>query len=487
DRQAIGSLPPSREGRILLRLSLLMDYFPLLPQILDATTVVPNRSGDGLLFEGGPATGLALARPLLSGERLLVVTGMEPVVGSGPMQDSIDGSVPQYDASNDPGFYLAIPADLSPVVRDLAASLSGLSGSELPAALTHLLDEGFTYSLDPSDRPGNDNQQREETPESGNQSESGEFLQHFLSESRTGYCVHFASAAVLLARLAGTPARYVTGFLVSIPQPEDDFLQSGSGGLVRTEITGLNSHAWVELWLPSTGWTSFEATPPMRQPAAGDVRSGATSMSLDDFTLRQLAAITGGRVDLRDPGVHGPGGAITPARLAIGTLAFALVALVGVGLYRKAIQSGWRPGDQAGRWLGTCTGWRDGSPGLAHFRRKARRVVRLATDWGVPGPERSGWLAWEEGVAALLARHGANLNAPSLTPFLTFRKLGVYREVFFGCRPPESQDFVHSDRLASYLRGLSKRHPAGFPVGGSSAQYLPDEAGAGQDTRKGRS
>jgi hypothetical protein len=44
--------------------------------------------------------------------------------------------------------------------------------------------------------------------------ELGDFVPWFLTESDRGYCVHFASAAVLLLRCLGVPARYVTGYLV---------------------------------------------------------------------------------------------------------------------------------------------------------------------------------------------------------------------------------------------------------------------------------
>ena len=478
DFQTTGQLPAYQEGRTLLGMRLLMDYYPLVPQILGATTVVSGRTGDGLLFDGNPATGLTLARPLLYGERLTVVSAMDPVVGSAggfivdSVVSSVGSSVPTAGATagaNDPGLYLSVPDDLPPVARQLAASLHGLPEAELPGALARLLDDGFTYSLDPPDRPGRGNQRGEgETPGAEGQPASVDFLQHFLTESRTGYCVHFASAAVALARLAGVPARYVTGFMVSLPRPDDDSLTAGSGGLVRAEITGLNSHAWVELWLPSAGWISFEATPPMRQEPAGTAGIRTSKASLDDFTLRQLAAITGGRVDLRGTAGTGSGCAIPPARIAVVLLACVLAVLAGAGLYPFARQSDWHPGERSGWLLWTDFGswwknriaWRAGGPGLADFRKKAKRVVRLSSGWGVPGPERSGWLTWENGVAAVLARHGVNFDAPDLTR----ADMEVFREVFFGGRLLESQDFIRINKLARQLRDLSKRQPSATPA-----------------------
>ena len=43
--------------------------------------------------------------------------------------------------------------------------------------------------------------------------EGEDFVAWFLTESHRGYCMHFASAAVLLLRSMGVPARYVSGFV----------------------------------------------------------------------------------------------------------------------------------------------------------------------------------------------------------------------------------------------------------------------------------
>ena len=40
-------------------------------------------------------------------------------------------------------------------------------------------------------------------------------MEYFLTENKKGYCMHFASAGVLLLRAAGVPARYVEGYVVN--------------------------------------------------------------------------------------------------------------------------------------------------------------------------------------------------------------------------------------------------------------------------------
>lgn len=81
-----------------------------------------------------------------------------------------------------------------------------------------------------------------------------DFAQWFLEESETGYCVHFATATVVLLQAAGIPARYVTGYLVPVKAGENIVVQSKQ------------SHAWAEYWLPGHGWTILESTPPASEP-----------------------------------------------------------------------------------------------------------------------------------------------------------------------------------------------------------------------------
>ena len=71
-----------------------------------------------------------------------------------------------------------------------------------------------------------------------------------MEDSDTGYCVHFATAATVLLKAAGIPARYVTGYMVQVKED------------VPATVTGNDAHAWVEYWLQGFGWTVLECTPP---------------------------------------------------------------------------------------------------------------------------------------------------------------------------------------------------------------------------------
>lgn len=81
----------------------------------------------------------------------------------------------------------------------------------------------------------------------------------FLFDSHRGYCVHFASAAVLLCRCVGLPARFVSGYLEGDAQSTPDVY------LVRAK----DAHAWAEVFIPRTGWVEVDPTPP-RPPTAGE-------------------------------------------------------------------------------------------------------------------------------------------------------------------------------------------------------------------------
>ena len=76
-----------------------------------------------------------------------------------------------------------------------------------------------------------------------------DFALWFLEESDSGYCVHFASAAAVLLRAAGIPARYVTGFTVNTASSR------------RVTVTAQQAHAWVEYLDENMAWKVLEATP----------------------------------------------------------------------------------------------------------------------------------------------------------------------------------------------------------------------------------
>lgn len=83
-----------------------------------------------------------------------------------------------------------------------------------------------------------------------------DFVEYFLFDSHEGYCAHFASAAVLMFRYCGIPARYATGYSASSQR----FAETEEG-LYTAVMTGAQAHAWAEIYLDGVGWVPVEATP----------------------------------------------------------------------------------------------------------------------------------------------------------------------------------------------------------------------------------
>ena len=118
---------------------------------------------------------------------------------------------------------------------------SGMSRTEMANAIAIFVRNSAGYDLNTQKMPA------------GN----SDFAQWFLTESDTGYCVHFATAAAVLLRAADIPARYVTGYMTQV--------ESGK----TVTVTAADAHAWVEYYEPVLDmWLVLEATPASSAPDA---------------------------------------------------------------------------------------------------------------------------------------------------------------------------------------------------------------------------
>lgn len=70
----------------------------------------------------------------------------------------------------------------------------------------------------------------------------------FLSKYKAGLCKHYASAATLLFRALGIPARYTIGAVADLKAGE------------WTNVLAKQAHAWVEVYIDGTGWVYVEVT-----------------------------------------------------------------------------------------------------------------------------------------------------------------------------------------------------------------------------------
>ena len=71
----------------------------------------------------------------------------------------------------------------------------------------------------------------------------------FVTETKAGYCQHFAGAMAAMLRFLGIPARVAVGFT------------SGRQDDGTWVVTDHEAHAWVEVWFAGVGWIPFDPTP----------------------------------------------------------------------------------------------------------------------------------------------------------------------------------------------------------------------------------
>jgi len=119
-------------------------------------------------------------------------------------------------------------------IMELARTLYQQSGSDrsyIKTVMDYYRNNNFIYSLQPP-RLG-------ENP-----------VDSFMLDTRKGYCEHFASSFTVMMRLAGIPARVVTGY------QGGEWNEQGNYMIVRQS----DAHAWSEVWLDGTGWTRVDPT-----------------------------------------------------------------------------------------------------------------------------------------------------------------------------------------------------------------------------------
>lgn len=81
-------------------------------------------------------------------------------------------------------------------------------------------------------------------------------MEDFLFNRKTGFCVHFASAATLIYRMKDVPARYVEGYVID----PSSFTKQNDGTFAAT-VTDEGAHAWCEVFNDIKGWQVREHTP----------------------------------------------------------------------------------------------------------------------------------------------------------------------------------------------------------------------------------
>lgn len=159
-----------------------------------------------------------------------------------------------------PDAYTGVPETLLPRLTSLCRGRSFRSPDEVTAFILSVLQSEASYTLTPGRAPLNE-----------------DIVEYFLFDSHEGYCVHFASAAALMYRLCGVPARYASGYML---QPSDFTRQED--GTWQTEVTDESAHAWTEIFLEDYGWVPVDMTP------SSDGQANVAYPGMDSALLEEM-------------------------------------------------------------------------------------------------------------------------------------------------------------------------------------------------------
>ena len=161
---------------------------------------------------------------------------------------------------------LRLPPDANPrtlqwadTLRNRADLRDGPPSALVAAVLEHIGSAGFTYTLEPGPT-------------------RGDAIDEFWFDRKLGFCEHFAAGFVVVMRAMGVPARIVTGYQGSDPQPADGWW------VVRQS----NAHAWAEVWLGGQGWVRVDPTAAV---APDRVRLGLSLSAPQGLVMGTLHAV----------------------------------------------------------------------------------------------------------------------------------------------------------------------------------------------------
>ena len=161
------------------------------------------------------------------------------------------------------GEWLVVPEEnwdtIAAFCEEAGLSEENMSTAQIVSRLKQYYQDNIPYTLRPGLTPYH-----------------ADFVNYFLEENRRGYCAHFASAATLIFRYLGIPARYVEGYAIDptdifgegtrledarYEEYYEGFSPLGVEAVVSVDATDANAHAWVEIYDEALGWQVVEVTP----------------------------------------------------------------------------------------------------------------------------------------------------------------------------------------------------------------------------------
>ncbi len=213
-------------------------YIPYFSEVTDNSV---SAQGEGLYVKSKTADSVELNIWKYGGDydtRIQSFSGMEPYEWEEWYSNFVATEyiqVPEYltDAVDD------VLVEIDQMSNSISSNISGINGMRISCAYDVIMwmQMNTSYSLTPPELPG-----------------GVDPIVYFLKDSRQGYCMHYASAATMLLRRMGVPARYVSGYVVASTNFE------ATETAYELEVMDNMAHAWVEIYLDGIGWVPVEAT-----------------------------------------------------------------------------------------------------------------------------------------------------------------------------------------------------------------------------------
>ena len=310
---------------------------------------------DGLSYSPGSAS--VISKSETSDGLRYTLTSDVPTPTRQALQQAPSSAAGRTGLRDDLGRYLEIGGPVSRRVRAKAEQLAQGQPTAYGKAMAlqdFLRSKEFTYDLNvPAGHSGN-------------------AVDRFLFDTKTGYCEQFAGSYALLARLMGLPARVAVGF------------QPGLEEAGTFTVKDREAHAWPEVYLEGIGWTAFEPTPGRGNPQAQDYTgvpyTPEAQAEPDPATPATVPAPAATPTTAAVAPAEPPAPETNPPdsdRPGAGVLSFLrriLPLVLGLGL------------------IGLLVG---GSAGLVAWERRTRRGRAAGS------PETRVQMAWEESLSAL--------------------------------------------------------------------------------------
>ncbi|MDQ4046217.1 MAG: DUF3488 and transglutaminase-like domain-containing protein, partial [Actinomycetota bacterium] len=345
-----------------------------------------------------------------------------------------------------PEEFIRPPANVPETVRTTADAVTSNSRTAFEKAMAlqrFLRSADFTYSL--------------ESPIQGGYDGNGlSVLADFLTQ-KSGYCIHFASAMAVMARVEGIPSRIAVGYAPGRLTGATVFVP-GQGALPEFEVDARDAHAWPELYFQSLGWVPFEPTPSRgvvpayaQDPSSGGVSTNEGSDGLLPTSGPVPPPVTP-PAPLPLPGDSGATAgkhSLMPYSAAAGVLMLLLLA-ASPRLVRARVRSRRLRAPDAGQGHGPAPlAWSE--------------LRDLATDYGVPP----------------LSSETPRVFSARMRSFLALPRTGKMRAPEAPARAVPGQDVQLADAAVQDLTAAYERHEYGRPSAEPTATSGGSDAGTG--------